>query len=71
MDKIKKQIDWDSDIRNAVWTEIVTDKIRKQALFLHENNHAEGDKLLGYICLRIGFESFVNSERNKTKTNCN
>lgn len=64
--KIKKQIDWDSDIRNAVWTEIVTDKIRKQALFLHENNHAEGDKLLGYIS-EIEFGDITNREGHAAK----
>ncbi len=64
--KIKKQIDWDSDIKNAVWTEIVTDKIRKQALFLHENNHAEGDKLLGYIS-EIEFGDITNREGHAAK----
>ena len=64
--KIKKQIDWDSDIKNAVWTEIVTDKIRKQALFLHEQNHAEGDKLLGYIS-EIEFGDITNREGHAAK----
>lgn len=64
--KIKKQIDWDSDIKNAVWTEIVTDKIRKQALFLYENNYAEGDKLLGYIS-EMEFGDITNREGHAAK----
>lgn len=64
--KIKKQIDWDSDIKNAVWTEIVSDKIRKQALFLYENNHAEGDKLLGYIS-EMEFGDITNREGHAAK----
>ena len=28
--KVRKQIQWNSNIKDAVWTEIVTEKIRKQ-----------------------------------------
>lgn len=64
--KIKKQIDWDSEIKNAVWTEIVTDKIRKQALFLRENDLAEGDMLMGYIS-EMEFGDITNREGHAAK----
>ena len=47
--KIKKQISWTDDIKGAVWTEIVIEKIRKQAEHLKRWNKKESDMLLGYI----------------------
>lgn len=34
--KVKKQIGWTDDIKTAVWTEIVSEKIRKQAELLEQ-----------------------------------
>ena len=42
--KIKRQIQWSDDIKACAWTEIVAEKIRKQAEFLEElgkSNEAE------------------------------
>lgn len=48
--KIKKQIAWNVDVKNCIWTEIIAEKIRKQAEFLFENNHiTEAEMLTGYI----------------------
>lgn len=34
--KIRMQASWSEEVKNAVWTEIVSEKIRKQAEFLFE-----------------------------------
>ena len=48
-EKIRNQIAWSSDIKKLVWTEIVTEKIRNQALFLHELGKAEAEMLDEYV----------------------
>ena len=48
--KIKRQIQWSDDIKACVWTEIVAEKIRKQAEFLSDiGKNMESKMLLGYI----------------------
>lgn len=48
--KIRTQAAWSKGIKDAVWTEIVSEKIRKQAEFLLEiNRDREYDLLLSYI----------------------
>ena len=47
--KIRQQIHWSEDVKTAVWTEIVHDKIAKQAELLKRNGHTEADLLMGYI----------------------
>ena len=47
--KIRNQIKWSDTIKEAVWTVIVTDKIRKQAEFLHELHKPQAELLLSYI----------------------
>lgn len=48
--KIKRQIQWSDDIKACVWTEIVAEKIRKQAEFLEELGKSnEAMMLQGYI----------------------
>ena len=47
--KIKKQISWSDAIKEAVWTEIVSEKIRKQAEHLREYGKSESDMLLDYV----------------------
>lgn len=47
--KIKKQISWTDAIKEAVWTEIVSEKIRKQAEHLREYGKTESDMLLNYV----------------------
>ncbi len=47
--KIKRQISWSEDIKTAVWTEIVAEKIRKQAELLDYFDKSESSLLYGYI----------------------
>ncbi len=47
--KVKKQIEWDQDIKTAVWTEIVSEKIRKQAEHLEYWRRPEAAMLYQYI----------------------
>ncbi len=47
--KLRKQIRWSDDVKAAVWTEIVTEKIRQQAVFLRElGKNDEADMLFRY-----------------------
>ena len=48
--KIKMQLCWNEDIKGAVWTDIVREKIRSQSMLLSELGHIEqADMLSGYI----------------------
>lgn len=47
--KIRTQITWKEEVKKAVWTEIVTEKIRKQAEHLEFWSLEEADMLYGYI----------------------
>lgn len=48
--KIRNQIAWTADMKSSVWTEIVSEKIKKQASILFEFGHInEADMLLGYV----------------------
>lgn len=47
--KLRKQIRWSEDVKAAVWTEIVTEKIRQQAELLKElGKNDEADMLFRY-----------------------
>ena len=48
--KIKRQIEWGEEIKQLIWTEIIAEKIRKQAEFLEEvRKNEESEMLKGYI----------------------
>ncbi len=47
--KIKRQIAWTDDIKGAVWTEIVCEKIRQQKYLLQELGKVEAELLQGYL----------------------
>ena len=48
--KIKSQIAWDRDLQGAIWSEIVCDKIRKQADFCEElGKTEEASRIRSYI----------------------
>lgn len=64
--KIKKQIDWSPDIKTAVWTEIVSEKIRKQAELLDYYDKPEADVLYGYI-EELEFGDVTNREGHAAK----
>lgn len=64
--KIKRQIAWDEDMKAAVWTEIVTDKIRKQAENLITWKRPEAAMLNQYIN-EIEFGDTTNREGHAAK----
>ena len=47
--KIRKQIEWSKEIKDMVWTEIVAEKIRKQAEHLAAYHLDEANMLYDYI----------------------
>lgn len=47
--KLRKQIEWPKQIKEAVWTEIVSEKIRQQAELLKYYERPEAEMLSGYI----------------------
>lgn len=47
--KVKKQIEWEKETRQMVWTEIVTEKIRKQMELLKKLKKPEADLLQEYV----------------------
>lgn len=48
--KLRKQVKWTEDVKSAVWTEIVAEKIRQQAMFLRELRKTdEADMLCRYL----------------------
>lgn len=64
--KIKKQIEWSEDDKTAVWTEIVAEKIRKQAELLKEYGRSEYSKLDAYIG-ELQFGDSTNREGHAAK----
>lgn len=47
--KLRTQIKWGKDIKGSVWTAIVEEKIRQQALFLEEQGKDEYKRLYEYM----------------------
>ena len=64
--KVKMQIDWSDDIKRAVWTDIVAEKIRKQADHLSDYNKLEAEKLRTYID-ELTFGDATNREGHAAK----
>lgn len=64
--KIRNQIRWDSEIKKAVWTEIVAEKIRKQRDFLWQLGKKEGNLLQSYL-EELEFGDATNREGHAAK----
>ncbi|MCH3972206.1 MAG: type II CRISPR-associated endonuclease Cas1 [Oscillospiraceae bacterium] len=64
--KIRTQIAWNKDIKTAVWTEIVTEKIRKQKEHLVSMQKQEAS-LLGEYLNQIEFGDVTNREGHAAK----
>lgn len=64
--KVRSQIQWSDDIKGAVWTEIVSEKIRKQADLLQRHKKVEEEKLRGYLA-EIDFGDSSNREGHAAK----
>ncbi len=47
--KIKMQLQWDPDMKECVWTKIVTKKIENQAILLRKEDHVEAELLEQYV----------------------
>ena len=64
--KIRRQIAWSEDAKQTVWTEIVTDKIRKQADHLRDRSKSEADMLYQYV-KEIEYGDITNREGHAAK----
>ncbi len=64
--KIRTQITWKEDVQKAVWTEIVTEKLRKQEEHLRFWQRPEADMLRKYIG-EIEFDDVTNREGHAAK----
>ena len=64
--KIRHQMEWTKENKAAIWTEIVTEKIRKQAELLQERNKSEADLLYQYI-KEMAFGDETNREGHAAK----
>lgn len=64
--KVRKQMEWSSELKSAIWTEIVTEKIRKQAELLEHLNKEEAQMLYDYI-EEIEFGDKTNREGHAAK----
>ena len=65
--KIRNQIKWTDDIKFSIWTEIVTDKIRKQSEFLRELGKKEESELLNNYISEMKFNDENNREGHAAK----
>ena len=68
--KVRKQIAWSEDIKTSVWTEIVTEKIRKQAENLERWDKPEAQMLYEYIT-QIEFGDATNREGHAAENSIN
>lgn len=64
--KVRNQMGWGSEIKRTVWTEIVTDKIRKQAEVLTSWKKKESEMLYQYI-EEIAYGDTTNREGHAAK----
>ena len=65
--KIRKQIEWGNDIKAYIWTEIVSEKIRNQQIFLDELGKYEECSLLKKYVSEIEFNDESNREGHAAK----
>lgn len=82
--KVRNQIGWSDEIKTAVWTEIVIEKIRKQAKVLTAWNKKEDEMLYQYIeetecgdttnreghAAKVYFNALFGKEFTRTEDNC-
>jgi CRISPR-associated endonuclease Cas1 subtype II len=47
--KVRRQLEWSKDTKDTIWTEIVSEKIRKQEEYLRDLGKAEADMLAEYV----------------------
>ena len=66
-DKIRKQIKWDNNSKSFAWTEIVSEKIRKQSEHLREREHIKEAELLDSYIEQMEFADASNREGHAAK----
>ena len=64
---LRKQIKWTNDVKAAVWTEIVAEKIRQQALFLKELKKADEAEMLFRYREELEYNDVSNREGHAAK----
>ena len=64
--KVRRQIQWSNKVKEAVWTEIVTEKIRKQKELLDYLGKEESALLAGYL-QEIAWNDETNREGHAAK----
>lgn len=64
--KIRKQIEWTKEEKALIWTEIVSEKIKQQALLLERYNKKESLMLYGYM-EEVEFGDVTNREGHAAK----
>ena len=65
--KVKKQVAWRQAVKELIWTEIVSEKIRKQAEHLKENGCTEHADLLAQYIKEIELGDVTNREGHAAK----
>lgn len=65
--KVRSQVAWSEDIKKSVWTEIVSEKIRKQAEHLAGNKQDKASELLYSYIKEIEFGDATNREGHAAK----
>lgn len=65
--KIKAQINWNDDVKGAVWSDIVAEKIRKQADFLADLEKSNESSLLRSYLSQIELGDATNREGHAAK----
>lgn len=65
--KLRKQQSWDDDVKASIWTEIVSDKLRKQMGLLEENGCVEEAKIIHSYILDLKYNDITNREGHAAK----
>lgn len=65
--KLREQIKWNDDIKGSVWTEIVAEKIRKQAELLLETGHETESTILTDYLSDMKYADVTNREGHAAK----
>ncbi len=65
--KLKTQLEWDTYLKEEMWTVIVTEKIRKQAQFLEELGKEDESQLLREYIEQVEHKDVTNREGHAAK----
>lgn len=65
--KVKRQVAWRQPVKELIWTEIVTEKIRKQAEHLYDNGNTEQAEMLAQYIKEMELADATNREGHAAK----